>query len=126
MGSFQIKAFHISSVNNCIADAVSRGQFQKFKKNGTISSRISNYSTKGVLEPFKHEIMNLIESSLSLNTWNVYDNAINVFVNFRLNYNLEHKWPVPVSDLINFIVYLSSESYSPNTAKSYLARLDLK
>lgn len=32
MGSFQIKAFHISSVNNCIADALSRGQFQKFKK----------------------------------------------------------------------------------------------
>lgn len=32
MGSFQIKAFHISSVNNCIADAFSRGQFQKFKK----------------------------------------------------------------------------------------------
>ena len=70
--------------------------------------------------------MNLIESSLSLNTWNVYDNAINVFVNFRLNYNLEHKWPVPVSDLINGIVYLSSESYSPNTAKSYLAGIGFK
>jgi len=38
--------------------------------------------------------MNLIESSLSLNTWNVYDNAIKVFEDFRLNYNLEHKWPV--------------------------------
>jgi hypothetical protein len=74
-----------------------------------------------VIGPIKHEIMYLIESSLSLNTWNVYDNAIKVFEDFRLDYNLEHKWPVPVSDLINFIVYLSSESYSPNTAKSYLA-----
>ena len=78
------------------------------------------------MEPFKHEIMNIIESSLSINTWNVYDNAIKVFEDFRLNYNFEHKWPVPVSDLINFIVYLSSESYSPNTAKSYYQGLDLK
>lgn len=31
LGSFQIKAVHIASVNNCIADAISRGQFQRFK-----------------------------------------------------------------------------------------------
>jgi hypothetical protein len=27
-----MKAFHISSANNCVADALSRGQFQKFKE----------------------------------------------------------------------------------------------
>jgi hypothetical protein len=32
MGHFHMKAFHISSANNCIADALSRGQFQKFKE----------------------------------------------------------------------------------------------
>jgi hypothetical protein len=29
---FHMKAFHISSANNCVADALSRGQFQKFKE----------------------------------------------------------------------------------------------
>lgn len=80
---------------------------------------MSHCSTKGVLEP-------LYENSLSLNTWNVYDNAIKVFEDFRLKYNQEHKWPVPVSDLINFIVYLSSQSYSPNTTKSCLAGIGFK
>ena len=32
MGHFHMKAFHISSANNCVADALSRGQFQKFKE----------------------------------------------------------------------------------------------
>lgn len=32
MGHFHLKAFHISSANNCVADALSRGQFQKFKE----------------------------------------------------------------------------------------------
>ena len=32
MGHFHMKAFHISSANNCVADALSRDQFQKFKE----------------------------------------------------------------------------------------------
>jgi hypothetical protein len=32
MGHFHMKTFHISSANNCVADALSRGQFQKFKE----------------------------------------------------------------------------------------------
>jgi hypothetical protein len=32
MGHFHMKAFHISSANNCAADALSPGQFKKFKE----------------------------------------------------------------------------------------------
>jgi hypothetical protein len=32
MGHFHMKVFHISSANNCVADVLSRGQFQKFKE----------------------------------------------------------------------------------------------
>jgi hypothetical protein len=32
MEHFHMKAFHISSANNCVADALSRCQFQKFKE----------------------------------------------------------------------------------------------
>jgi hypothetical protein len=34
--------------------------------------------------------------------------------------------PVPISHLINFIVYLAKNSYSPNTAKSYIAAIGFK
>ena len=32
MGHFHMKAFHISSANKRVADALSRGQFQNFKE----------------------------------------------------------------------------------------------
>jgi hypothetical protein len=61
MGHFHMKAFHISSANNCVADALSRGQFQKFKELA---------------------IVNLFENYLSENTWNVYANAEKSFEKF--------------------------------------------
>lgn len=78
------------------------------------------------MEPFKLDFVNLIENSLSENTWNVYANAEKSLEKFRKNYDLEKVWPVPISHLINFIVYLATNSYSPNTAKSYIAAIGFK
>lgn len=78
------------------------------------------------MEPFKLDFVNLVENSLSENTWNVYTNAEKSFEKFRKNYDLEKVWPVPISHLINFIVYLAKNSYSPNTAKSYIAAIGFK
>lgn len=36
---------------------------------------------------------------------------------------LEQEWPVPLSDLINFITFLSKNEYSPSTVKSYISSL---
>jgi site-specific recombinase XerD len=69
---------------------------------------------------------NLVEHSLSENTWNIYANAEKSFEKFRKHYDLEKVWPVPISHLINFIVYLAKNSYSPNTAKSYIAAIGFK
>lgn len=80
----------------------------------------------GVLGPYKQEFMKLVQNSLSKNTWQVYENAIANFEQFRVNHHLDLNWPVPISDLINFIAYLSVQSYSPNTVKSYLAGLGFK
>ena len=73
--------------------------------------------------PFK---LILVEHSLSENTWNVYANAEKSFEKFRKKYDLEKVWPVPISHLITFIVYLTKNSYSPNTAKSYIAAIGFK
>jgi hypothetical protein len=77
-------------------------------------------SSKRIVEPFKLDFVNLVENSLSENTWNVYANAEKSFEKFRKKYDLEKVWPVPISHLINFIVYLANNSYSPNTAKSFI------
>jgi hypothetical protein len=77
------------------------------------------------LEPFKLDFVNLVENSLSENAWNVYANAEKSFEKFRKNCDLEKVWPVPISHLINF-VYLAKNSYSPNTAKSYIAAIGFK
>jgi hypothetical protein len=39
------------------------------------SRYLSNCSSHGILEPFKPDFVNLVENSLSVNTWNVYANA---------------------------------------------------
>jgi hypothetical protein len=78
------------------------------------------------LEPFKLDFVNLVENSLSENTWNVYANAEKSFEKIKKNYDLEKVWPVPISHLINFIFYLAKNSYSPNTAKSYVAAIGFK
>jgi hypothetical protein len=78
------------------------------------------------LEPFKLDFVNLVENSLSENTQNVYTNAEKSFEKIRKKYDLGKVWRVPISHLINFIVYLTTNSYSPNTAKSYIAAIGFK
>jgi hypothetical protein len=65
-------------------------------------------------------------NSLSVNTWNVYANAEKSFEKIRKKYDLEKVWPVPILHLINFVVYLAKNSYSPNTAKSYIVAIGFK
>lgn len=73
------------------------------------------------MEPYQREFENLIESSLSQNTWSVYDNAVQSFEKFRMENDFDIIWPAPLSHLINFIVHLASNKYSVNTVKSYVA-----
>ena len=75
------------------------------------------------MEPFKLDFVNLVENSLSVNTWNVYANTEKSFEKFRKNYDLEKVWPVFTS---NKLVYLAKNSYSPNTAKSYIEAIGFK
>ena len=36
----------------------------------------------------------------------MYESAVASFENFRLDYNFSNIWPVPLSDIVNFIAYL--------------------
>ena len=67
------------------------------------------------------EANKLIEASNSKNTWNTYENALSTFQNFRRQYLLELIWPSPPHHLINLIAFMSTELYSPSTAKAYIS-----
>ena len=58
MGHFHMKAFHISSANNCVADAFSRGQFQNFK---TLAPEADTFPTEVPME-----FWGLLNSTLSI------------------------------------------------------------
>ena len=63
----------------------------------------------------------MIEASISNNTWKAYDNAVLSFQNFRNQYKLRLDWPPSVGDLASYISYLSFQSFSPATARSYIS-----
>lgn len=49
---------------------------------------------------------------------NLYYNSIKLFEDFRSQYNLDKKWHVLLAHLVNFIVHLAIQSYSPSTART--------
>lgn len=63
----------------------------------------------------------LVQSGLSVNTRKSYTIAIEKLSQFRSSYNLQHIWPVPVNDLLNFIASLAVQNLSPSTVTSYLS-----
>jgi site-specific recombinase XerD len=88
-----------------------------------ISRHIPSCYSSGILEPFVPEVTKLLEVSNSKNMWNTYQNDIFSFVPFRLNQGLRDTWPSSISDLVNFVAYLSSFGYAPSTVKVYLSGL---
>lgn len=77
--------------------------------------------TSGILEPFEVEMNKILSASLASNTWNSYNNGIERFETFRVNYGLTTIWPPPVHHLANFIAYLSKMSFAPSTIRLYIS-----
>ena len=88
-----------------------------------ISRHIPSCYSSRILEPFVPEVTKLLEASNSKNTWNTYQNGISSFVPFRLNQGLRDTWLPSISDLVNYVAYLSSFGYAPSTVKIYLSGL---
>jgi hypothetical protein len=56
----------------CIADALSRANYQKFCQ---LASMTSTDSCR-ILKPFEDEVKSLLKTSVSKSTWNIYENVI--------------------------------------------------
>ena len=74
-------------------------------------------------EPFVLDANAMFEESLAQNTWKSYENGLKSFNEFRSMHNMSPISPPPVWHIANFIAYLANKSYSPSTAKLYVAAL---
>ena len=75
------------------------------------------------METFRPEVRKLLDGFTSRNTQNTYGNGVSSFVNFRLKHGLGDSWPPTVSDLVNYVAYMSCQGYAPATVKVYLSGL---
>lgn len=73
------------------------------------------------MEDLESEADKLLESSLASNTWKTYNSAVEALAKFRLQYDLDNFWPVPLDHLLKFIAYLSYENFSSSTATTYIS-----
>jgi hypothetical protein len=87
-------------------------QLQTFNKTLIIFSKISKVMgflalTLLCFLSIPHNIFvitnDLVVNSISKNSWKVYESAVASFETFRLYYNLSNIWPVPLSDIVNFV-----------------------
>lgn len=63
----------------------------------------------------------LLDSSLSNNTWKTYEIAVECFNQFRLLYNFQNIWPIPIDDLAKFVAFLSCKNMSVSTVTTYMS-----
>ena len=69
------------------------------------------------------EINSLVNMSMSQNSWKTYQKAVESFGQFRLVYNYEDNWPIPIDKLAKYVVYLSCQGLTVSTVSTYLSGL---
>ena len=108
--SILLKTEHISGHLNCLADSLSRSNFQKLK---TVSNSrrkaLSNLTP--ALDSLNEEVNFLINMSTASGSWKTYKTAADSLENFRKIYKMNPIWPVPVEMLAQFIAYLSYKGH---------------
>lgn len=65
-------------------------------------------------------VHSLINSSMAYSSSKTYKTAVDAFHTFRLLYNLENIWPVPIDTISHFIGYLSLKGFATSTVTTYI------
>ena len=69
------------------------------------------------------EIDDLVESSVALNTWNVYKTAVYSFQNFRQFYDMRQSWQAPLITSFCILLTYPTRINSPSTVVTYISGL---
>ncbi len=84
---------------------------------------MANKNTPRNLGPLKDLAAHLVQCGLASNTRKSYKLASEKLSNFRLLYGLKQTWPIPVTELLNFIAFMASENLAPSTITAYISGL---
>ena len=109
----QFKALHILGVHNEIADALSRFQMS-CSKDGSDSIR---YSCVVLDDHFKSEVEFLLLKSVAPSTAKLYNQGLEFYNSFRKDCGLKPVWPVPLQDIVGFIVFMFKSGLAHSTVK---------
>lgn len=69
------------------------------------------------------EAHRLLEQSLAEGSHRAYQRAVNAFQEFRRDHHLDLLWPVPTTQLISFIAYLSIRGRATSTISLHVAAM---
>jgi hypothetical protein len=109
----QFKALHILGVHNEIADALSRFQMS-CSKGGSDSIR---YSCVVLDDHFKSEVEFLLLKSVAPSTAKLYNRGLEFYNSFRKDCGLKPVWPVPLQDIVAFIVFMFKSGLAHSMVK---------
>ncbi|CAC5387838.1 unnamed protein product [Mytilus coruscus] len=123
--NMQFKACHIADLLNCIADAISREQWTRFRDlqpNADINpQKILPDITRLILEMKLDDLYRCINFAAE-----AYRIGFASFQYFCKEYCLENIWPPPPSHITVFIAFLSLSGKSHNAAITYLSSINFR
>jgi hypothetical protein len=68
---------------------------------------------------FKREIEYLLYNSVAPSKSKVYKHALEMLNRFRREFSLRDSWPIPLSEIVNFIAYMFKKGFAHSTVNCY-------
>lgn len=93
---------------------------QGIQRKGSMQYKSTSVISKHALDHRKRQI---IDAFLARETSRTYSYALNIFDNFRSNHGIATNLPPSISDLTDFIAYLSLKCNAPSTIRTYVSAI---
>jgi hypothetical protein len=75
---------------------------------------------------FKSEIEYLLSNSVAPSTSTVYNQALEMLNRSRREFSLRDSWPIPLSEIVDFIAYIFKNGFAHSTVNCYISGLSFK
>jgi site-specific recombinase XerD len=93
----------------------------EIQKTSSQRRQVFSSDPSSIIESLKPQVEHILSAAVAKNTAVTYQRALDSFALFRNKYALPLLWPPPVHQFVNYIAYLSANSVSYSTARSYLS-----
>ena len=67
-----------------------------------------------------------MSNSVAPSTLKVDNQALEMFNRFRREFSLRDSWPIPLSEIVNFIAYMFKKGFAHSTVNCYISGLSFK